>query len=102
MFKAASESTLPVTVLNVVPLLGWTRVLTTWLLQVRAPVPPAASNRRSRLPEMVLVANAAFGEPDEISRFLIARQSRDGSWALSSAAAPVTCGVAIEVPLNTW
>ncbi len=31
-------------------------------------------------------------------RFLIARQSRRWSWALSSAATPVTCGVAIDVP----
>jgi hypothetical protein len=34
-------------------------------------------------------------------RFLIAFQSRAGGWALSSAATPVTCGAAIDVPVNT-
>ena len=33
-------------------------------------------------------------------RFLMALQSRVGSCALSSAATPVTCGVAIEVPVK--
>ena len=31
---------------------------------------------------------------------MIARQSRDGSAALSRAATPLTCGVAIDVPLK--
>src|SRR5262245_37447207 len=56
---------------------------------------PRAFSRRP-----VIVTGATLSPPDRI-RFLIARQSRDGTWALSSAATPVTCGVAIDVPENT-
>ena len=45
-------------------------------------------------------ANEDWLSPPARIRFLIARQSRVPSCALSSAATPVTWGVAIEVPLN--
>jgi len=55
-----------------------------------------ASRRR---PEIVLPARPATGlAPDRI-RFLIARQSRAGSCALSSAATPATNAAELEVPL---
>ena len=44
--------------------------------------------------------SAALSSPPARIRFLMARQSRVGSSALSSAASPVTWGAAIEVPLN--
>ena len=53
----------------------------------------------SRFCEMVLVSELVLSPPERI-RFLRVLQSRPGSWALSSAATPVTCGVAIEVPLD--
>src|SRR5262245_17700612 len=53
----------------------------------------------SRLPVIVAPRFGLTSPPARI-RFLIARQSRDGSCALSSAATPVTCGVAIDVPMN--
>ena len=31
----------------------------------------------------------------------MAFQSRAGAWAFSSAATPVTCGAAMDVPVNT-
>jgi hypothetical protein len=49
------------------------------------------------LPVTVSARDGIVSPPARI-RFLIARQSRDGSCALSSAATPVTCGVAIDVP----
>jgi hypothetical protein len=48
---------------------------------------------------MVLVSELVLSPPERI-RFLRVLQSRSGSWALSSATTPVTCGVAIEVPLD--
>ena len=48
---------------------------------------------------MVLTIEGIVSPPARM-RFLMALQSRAGSWAFSSAATPVTCGVAIEVPLS--
>ena len=48
---------------------------------------------------MVFTSEGRVSPPARI-RFLMARQSRVGSWAARSAATPVTWGVAIEVPLN--
>src|SRR5580693_304449 len=44
--------------------------------------------------------STASESPPAKRRFLIDRQSRVGSWALRRAATPVTCGVAMEVPLS--
>ena len=43
-------------------------------------------------PEIVLPVIDALGSPPDRMRFLIARQSRVQSWALSRAARPATCG----------
>ena len=56
-------------------------------------------NAFSRFP-LIVCDSAGIVSPPEMSRFLMARQSRDGSCAAKSAATPVTCGVAMEVPFN--
>ena len=65
-----------------------------------APVQVSAPNALSRLPLTVTDDRFGFASPPARIRFLIARQSRPGSCALSSAATPATCGAAIDVPLN--
>ena len=52
-----------------------------------------------RLP-VIVFASAGIVSPPARIRFLMARQSREGSCALSSAATPLTCGAAIDVPLR--
>ncbi|OGK86721.1 MAG: hypothetical protein A2X52_08825 [Candidatus Rokubacteria bacterium GWC2_70_16] len=93
MCRAARSMGVPTEPLMVVAT-GSRRERTVELEQVRAP------RALSRFWVMVVVASAAMASPPARIRFLMARQSRSGSWALSSAATPVTCGVAMEVPLN--
>ena len=93
MLSIASAMGAP-TVPGIVAPTGRRRERTVELAQASA---PRALSRRC---VMVLVSEK-FGSPPARIRFLIARQSRDGSCAFSSAATPVTWGVAIEVPLNT-
>ena len=57
-------------------------------------IAPKAFSRR----EVTVDRRLRFGSPPARSRFLIALQSRVGSWALSNAATPATIGAAIEVP----
>ena len=52
-----------------------------------------------RLPVIVFAIELTVSPPAKI-KFLIVRQSRLGSCALSSAARPLTCGVAMDVPLS--
>src|SRR5689334_3868927 len=52
-----------------------------------------------RLPVTVFAIELTVSPPARM-RFLIVRQSRLGSCALSRAAAPLTCGVAMDVPLS--
>src|SRR5215510_12415946 len=59
---------------------------------------PSASSRRP----VIVLARDGRGSPPARIRFFTARQSRAGDWAFRSAATPVTCGVAIDVPLNDW
>src|ERR1041384_5668631 len=49
---------------------------------------------------VTVLASDGIVSPEARIRFLIALQSRDGSAAFSRAAPPLTCGVAIDVPLN--
>ena len=53
-----------------------------------------------RLRVMVVPVVAAIVSPPARMRFLMARQSRAGFCAFSNAATPVTCGVAMDVPLR--
>jgi len=73
--------------------MGASREKTGEFEQVRAP------KALRRFCEIVFAIEATLSPPARM-RFLIARQSLLGSAALSSAAVPVTCGVAIEVPLS--
>ena len=73
---------------------GVRRERTVELEQVRAP------RALSLFWVMVVVANEGTVSPPARMRFLRALQSRAGSWAFSRAATPVTCGVAIDVPLS--
>ena len=72
---------------------GSTRERTIALEQLRAP------RALSRFPVMVFASDEIVSPPARI-KFLMARQSRSGSWAFRRAATPVTWGVAIDVPLK--
>ena len=92
MCRAARSMGVPVEPVIVVAT-GMRRESTVELEHVSAP------RALSRFRVMVFVNEGMVSPPLKI-RFLMALQSRPGSWALSSAATPVTWGVAIEVPLN--
>src|SRR5881394_2988852 len=92
MFSAEIVSG-PPTVVVATLAIGFSRGNTVAVEQLSDP------NAFSRLPVIVSDMLLTVSPPARI-RFRIARQSRVGSWALSNAATPATCGVAIDVPLN--
>ncbi len=65
-----------------------------------APLQLTEPSAFSRLPVTVTPFIAPVLSPPARIRLRMARQSRDGSCALSSAATPATCGAAIDVPLS--
>src|SRR5207237_6064884 len=93
MCRAARSMGVPTAPVTLEPT-GRTRESTVALEQLKAP------RALSRFCVTVL-ASAGIVSPPARIRFLIARQSRDGSCAFRRAATPVTCGVAIDVPLKT-
>src|SRR5207248_9709976 len=92
MLRAARSTGVPTALVMLAPT-GRSRENTGALEQPRAP------RALSRFCVTVL-ASAGIVSPPARIRFFIARQSRDGSCAFRRAATPVTCGVAIDVPLK--
>jgi hypothetical protein len=58
---------------------------------------PAAFNRR---PVTVLLARLETRSPPASTALRISTNDASGNWAAASATTPLTCGVAIDVPLK--